>query len=78
VHDAGGSRLQFGVDGDVDGGRRWWRRFTPWRKRGSCWFCGAQSFFGLIRYAAESGGVGGIINVIKETEAKMVLSGCVS
>jgi hypothetical protein len=66
------------MERDVDGGCRWWHRFTPWRKRGSWWFCGAQSFFGLIMYATESGGVRGIINVVKETEAKMAFSLCVS
>jgi len=77
VHDAGRSRLKFRVDCDVDGGIRWRRRLTAWRKRGSWWWRRACSFFGLIRYTTESGRARGVINAIKETEAKMVLSGCV-
>jgi hypothetical protein len=33
------------------------------------WFCGAWSFFRLIKYKMESGRVRRIKNVIKETEA---------
>ena len=41
------------------------------------WFGEDCSFFRPIENTTESGGVRGIIDVIKEPEAKVVLSGCV-
>jgi hypothetical protein len=37
----------------------------------------AHSLFGLTSYTTESGRVRGVVNIIEETEAKMVLTGCV-
>jgi len=76
VHDTGRSRLQFRVNSDVDGGLGR-RRLTPRRKGGRRWWHMAHSLFGLTSYTTESGRVRGVVNIIEETEAKMVLTGCV-